>query len=152
MTFIEMQGVFLVLFFLNEIQVSFRVPVLLSFPFARNFKHHCSSVSSRHVKVWNRSAVFTMLQRASTLSDISCLFLLIKVSFPLQNQDAGAKKDKQAKNIQDALSCSQFDFSQQTVQRDWYFLYRGAQAPGLVKNNLMITQHHKKDFFPLMPR
>ena len=102
MTFIEMQGVFLVLFFLNEIQVSFRVPVLLSFPFARNFKHHCLSVSSRHVKVWNRSAVFTMLQRASTLSDISCLFLLIKVSFPLQNQDAGAKKDKRAKNIQDA--------------------------------------------------
>ena len=102
MTFIEMQGVFLVLFFLNEIQVSFRVPVLLSFPFARNFKHHCLSVSSRHVKVWNRSAVFTMLQRASTLSDISCLFLLIKVSFPLQNQDAGAKKDKRAKIIQDA--------------------------------------------------
>ena len=86
--------VFLCLFFFNEIQVSLRVPVLLSFPFARNFKQHCLSVSSRHVKVRNRSTVFTMLQRASTLPDISCLFLLIKVGSPLQNPDAGAKKDR----------------------------------------------------------
>ena len=85
---------FCFVFFFNEIQVSRGVPVLLSFPFARNFKQHCLSVSSGHVKVWNRSAVFTMLQRASTLPDISCLFLLIKVGSPLQNQDAGATKDR----------------------------------------------------------
>lgn len=44
-----------------KFRVSFGFLFYLVFHLPENFKQHCLSVSSGHVKVWNRSAVFMML-------------------------------------------------------------------------------------------
>lgn len=143
MTFIEMQGVW---FFLMK----FRFHSGLLFYLVFHLPEILNSTACQWALDTWKSGTGVLYSWRSTLPDISCLFLLIKVGFPLQNQDAGAKKDKWATNIQEAhLHGHNLTFHNKQHKGTDIFSIMGLRLLDLKKNNLMITQYYKKDiFFP----
>lgn len=132
MTFIEMQRV---VFFFNEIQVSFggycftvsHLPEILN------------STDHQRASDMLKSGTGVLLSQHSKRPPLfpyfPCLSSLIQVGFSLQNvKEAGAMKGKRDKKHPGSTSSfTQFDFSQRIMQRERYFLYRGAWTQGFVK-------------------